>query len=255
MKWFVTIVGVVASIGVYLGSVVLPVLNAGIAFLVAAPLAAVWAYPMLARKPDPSLGDRPKAERGLIVAYEILIVGLLNVLAGRSEIHSVSAIGAAVAAAGQSTILWLVFRNPHIIRLVERPTTSKDLSSRSVLTAFMYVTLTVLACAIFIPRSGHPVPHPLPVAVQWPGIALLYTTLACLALGFASEHSKSSLTIYLAAAVVTIAALGLEFVGRRNWYFLGLSLFAFFCLVPSWPRTAERGPSESSVGEASEPNT
>lgn len=252
MKWLVTVLGVVGIAGVWLATSNQAPLEAGIILLLAADFAAFWAFVEIVRtEGDPSC-NRLRAKRELIFAYEFLILGFANVLALPHTPPIIATVGSAILIAGQSLILWLVLKSPRIVRPVERLRSKTDLSARAIIVALGYATLVVVGAAVYVSRFGPTPGAVIPVKFQWPGITLLYAALGCLTLGLASERSLGSVPLYVAVAFVVIASVGFEFLGTQDWYFLGLSLFAFLCLVPGWPPPLRRGASQSPLNGATQ---
>ncbi len=247
MKFLAILVGLLATAEVYFATTGQLGLNGGIGLLVAAPFAGVWASRELTPNAAHPAGRMLRAQREIIFAYECLILGSANALAGPHVISSVATLGAAILACGQSLILWFVCRNPRLLQPVEHPPSVRSLSVRFVILGFIYLGATILACAIFIPRSLHATVRTIPVELQWPGIALLYAFFGCLAVGLASEHARGSTWLYWAVALVSGSTVLMEYVGRRNWYFLALSLISFLVLVPGWPGSVDLKSSDASL--------
>jgi hypothetical protein len=237
-----------AAVGGQLG------LNGGVGLLLAAPFVGAWAQHDLVHAAVRSPEQRLKGQRELVFGYECLILGSANVLAGPHVLPAVAGAGAAVLACAQSLVLALVFRNPGVLQPIERSSTPKSLSVRFTLLAFLYLALTILACAIFIPRSAQAMVRAVPIDFQWPGIVLLYAAFGCLALGLASEHSWGRAPLYLAVVAVVLLSTWMEVASRHSWYFLVLTLIAFLALVPGWPGVAERGRADPPLARAAEPD-
>jgi hypothetical protein len=145
----------------------------------------------------------------------------------------------------------VAWRNPRTLRPTQDRPSTKRLGVRSILLSFLYVGLTVVIAAVYVSRSSGTRLIPVSAEFQWPGIALLYATFGCLAVGLASEHSRATTALYVGCAAVVVMSFAAEFVARRNWYFLLLTLVSFLVLVPGWPQVSERRTSAAPAGQVS----
>ncbi len=228
-------------------------LNADVGLFAAALLASIFAQIDWVRR---RRGERSlpfAAQRRILLALEFLLLGTANALDAPHISAWVAAAGAGGIVICQLLIHAFVLLKPRVLRAVTTHSTQK-LGPGFVVYIFTLIGIAVAGTAGWIAHSPGVGIYPLPAGFQWPGIALLFVTFGCVAMGLAADRSKGSVVLWLAAAFVVACSAILEWNGQRNWYFLGLSLGSFLFLVPAWPPLSLQPDPQSASGLPAQSN-
>lgn len=210
--------------------------NADIGFLVAASLALLVPEVDLARLPRRGRVVPLSDQRRILLALEFIILATANAIGGPHVPALPAALGASALVACELFVVRFAYKNPRVLRTFDKSlSTSKNLGVRPTLWALTIIGVIVAGTAATVSHSSAAGVFPLPPGFQWPGIALLFVTFGCVAVGLAADRSKGGVAVWLTAAFVVTCSAILEWNGQRNWYFLALSLTSFLFLVPAWP--------------------